>query len=353
MFLYSTAFYLWSSFVLVRFDGDDDSPKTPSLEDAPSRGGVGVNTFNEDEEEDVAPLFIPLTWSSLQEGELYQRSGPEWQRFLEISKDPKKLHELRHELAKIVMENAGTKMLPVLGSPLSLTATWLIDQFPSRAPPTYVRSGLEFTEDSVHWITKPIEPDVSDRLKVLMNPVHVALAIKDAYLLLLRRQWARFKNPQDESVDMLEMLDEEHAMSRNENLTPLSSHERRTAQSSGSDALSKKASAKDSDLHPSFFLSSLQQLPLPDLGPGSDLHLASIAFKRSLNKYQSRSPRTPRRGTFFISGPVGIQGPRGTCRFEVRGEYDPAKPGWHTIEVSLMDVTSWGNKPRARGNSDE
>lgn len=198
---------------------------------------------------------------------------------------------------------------------------------------------FEITDEGVFWVTKPLDPDMGDRLQTFMKPVHVALAIKDAYMVLLRRQMDRLRNPQGQPVDGLESLNESYVLSSHERLNSLGPRERPKMRPSESNAsLEGMSTNQDSDLHPSSIISSLQRLPLPDLGPGSDLHLASIAFKLRLNEYQARLPRTPRRGTFFISGPVGVKGPNGFCRFEVRGEYDPAKSGWRTVEMELKDV---------------
>jgi hypothetical protein len=168
-FLYGAAFHLWTSFVLVRFDDDthdDDSTPEPSLEQTgPRRSPRGTDDLAEEEREreteDGAPMFIPLTWSRLREGELYTASDPEWQTFVQLSKDRKKLQELRgkhvylqntrtlltvpDELAVLVLESASSRMSQILGGPLSLTGFWLVHQFPSRAPPEYLRSGFVYS----------------------------------------------------------------------------------------------------------------------------------------------------------------------------------------------------------------
>lgn len=255
-------------------------------------------------------------------------------------------------------------MSELLGGPLSLTGFWLVHQFPSRAPPEYLRSGyvysdpillsvlieqrLEITDDGVSWTTKPLDPDMVDRLQTFMKPMHVALAVKDAYMLLLMRQVNRLRNPQEQPIDALESLNKNYVLSRNERLNPLSPHEQPKLPPAVSGGPGESASSTgDPQLHPSSIISSLQRLPLPNLGPGSDLHLASIAFKLQLNAYRARMKRTPRRGTFFISGPVGIKGPNGFCRFEVRGEYDPSKSTWRTVEMELKDLNP--RKQRALG----
>ncbi|KAJ5986831.1 hypothetical protein N7451_011196 [Penicillium sp. IBT 35674x] len=341
--LYGAAYQLWSSFVLVRFD-DDTREIDASLESTPEATGLRRSPYRgeellEDEEEIGSPLFVPLTWSWLEEGELYTASDPEWQEFVQISKDREKLKKLRDELAAIVRDSASGQLSQILGSPLSLTGFWLVHQFPHRAPPEYLRSGIEVTDDGVAWVTRPIDPEIGDKVQTYMKPFHVALAIKDAYLVLLRRQLARFRG---DTPHALESFGERRILSNNENL----SHEQPSLQPAVPEETSGNLPPNEGiELHPSSIISSLQRLPLPDLGPGSDLHLASLAFRLRLNEYQANTPRTPIRGTFFISGPVGLKGPNGFCRFEVRGEYDPSKSGWRTVEMSLRDVNLRKQRP--------
>lgn len=153
---------------------------------------------------------------------------------------------------------------------------------------------------------------------------------------MLRRQLARLRG---EPSHPLELLFERQATLRNEKFNPFSPHEKPKLQPSITEGSSDQVKdTRDVPLHPSWVISILQRFPMPNLGPGSDLHLASIAFQARLKEYRAQQPRTPLRGTFIIAGPVGLKGPNGFCRFEVRGEYDPAKPGWRTIEMKLRDV---------------
>lgn len=100
--LYGTAFYLWSSVVLVRFDDDssdsDVTHEPTPIEKAPHRNLHASHERDEhlaEEAEDEEPFFIPLGWSRLQEGEPYASTDPEWQEFVRISADRKKLPKLR------------------------------------------------------------------------------------------------------------------------------------------------------------------------------------------------------------------------------------------------------------------
>ncbi|KAJ5333280.1 hypothetical protein MYU51_014681 [Penicillium brevicompactum] len=349
--LYGTAFHLWSTFVLVQFDDDKDedaaavsSPDETAAYQGPAEGAESAGKESVDED----ALFIPLAWSRLQKGELYATSDPEWQQFVKLSKDREKLQALRDELANIVLTSAGDQMSKILGDPLALTGFWLVHQFPTRAPPGYVRSGLEIANGSISWVSKPMDPDMGDRLQMFMKPIHVVLAIRDAYLVLLLRQVERFQNPTGaenaSGIPTHPSAPEEGQGKWN------GEQEQPNLQSPSTDGLRENMppNTENTNYHPSALISLLQRIPLPDLGPGSDLHLASQAFKLRLNNERAQDPGTPRRGAFFITGPVGLKGPNGFCRFEVRGEFDPAKREWRTVEMELKDLNM--RRQRAMGN---
>lgn len=86
--------------MLVRFDDDDThddkkAPETRPENTSLQRASRGIDELTEDELGEEDGLFIPLTWSWLEEGELYTASDPEWQEFVTISKDRQKLQKLR------------------------------------------------------------------------------------------------------------------------------------------------------------------------------------------------------------------------------------------------------------------
>lgn len=98
--------------MLVRFDDDDthDDQKAPeaNLENTSLQSASRRNDeLTEDEVGGGDGLFIPLTWSWLQEGELYTASDPEWQEFVTISKDRKKLQKLRGMFKTGILVNRG------------------------------------------------------------------------------------------------------------------------------------------------------------------------------------------------------------------------------------------------------
>ena len=97
----AAAFHVWSSYLLRQEDDTEEADASP-LGQAPDASGLGkAGSENldagEDQQEAEEPMFIPLTWSWLEEGDLYSSSDPEWQEFVQISKDRQKLQKLRSE----------------------------------------------------------------------------------------------------------------------------------------------------------------------------------------------------------------------------------------------------------------
>lgn len=84
---------------MIRFDDDTDDAE-PSAEKNTKEDDLQASSQRDqgiagDESEDEAPLFIPLSWSRVQEGEFYTASDPEWQEFAKISRDRKQMKKLR------------------------------------------------------------------------------------------------------------------------------------------------------------------------------------------------------------------------------------------------------------------
>ncbi|KAE8348243.1 hypothetical protein BDV28DRAFT_101656 [Aspergillus coremiiformis] len=359
LFLCNAAFHLWSSFVLLQFDDtldDVDATQEPSSQ----RGNVDENRGNGREETaesringgvDSDPIFIPLGWPQLREGELYAASDPEWQEFIKVSRDQEKLLSLKDELASIVRRHASqSKLLShALGGPLTVTKFWLVHHFPSRAPPNYRRSGLEIAETGISWISRPMSLEDGDRLRRCMRPLYVALALKDAYLIFVKRKLSRLNIAvfgQDRAPNTLS-LPSHNAVSSDthtwDRLHPVPQPEAQVTPPAGPQGGSSQDKVVGRH-HPSFIISTLQRLPLPKFGPGSDLYAASLAFRMRLIDCWARELDHPQRGAFYLSGPVGLYGPKGFCRIEVRGEYDPVAATWTSISVQLKDLTTFNRK---------
>ncbi|KAL5365753.1 hypothetical protein BJX96DRAFT_159683 [Aspergillus floccosus] len=351
--LYGTAFHLWSSFVLLQFDDtlhDVDEAQEPQSGNKRSIKGTDENRHDSEEVTDADPIFIPLGWPRLRKGELYVASDPEWKEFAKVSRDREKLQALREELTSVVLRDASRSnmLLGALGGPLTVTGSWLVHHFPHRSPPLYSRSGLEITDTGVYWTEKLMSSEHGDLMRKCMQPLFVTLAIRDAYMVLFKRQLARMNIlDQEQSVASTHLQQQKELSADLRTLDGLSgmSQLELSPQQPPSPPQGAPQGDSDSPSHPSFLISTLQRLPVPKFGPGSDLHAASLAFKLRLHDCWARELYTPPPGVFYFLGPVGLKGPRGFCRVEVKGEYDPATAKWTLVSLQLKDLSLFQQNP--------
>ncbi|RHZ47588.1 hypothetical protein CDV55_100956 [Aspergillus turcosus] len=298
-------------------------------------------------------VFIPLGWPRLREGKFYSSSDPEWREFVRISQDGRKLESLKEDLARIALRNASASniLLQLLGGPLTITRFWLVQHFPSRAPPEYALPGLEIADTEISWAMRPVSSDTGDRIRKCMKPLFVALAARDACLVLMKRQLSRMgfqvSDQMPSGTDSLVMTPSGTGLTGPMNGSA-GCHKTGPQLSLVDKSRGRPTHQNHTWLNPSSILSSLQWLPLPNLGPESDLRAAALAFKWRLNDCWARELRIPRRGTFFIVGPVGLKGPKGVCRVEIRGEYDPSSSRWTHVSMQLKDLNIF--KQRALGS---
>ena len=212
---------------------------------------------------------------------------------------------------------------------------------------------MEISDSGIAVVSRQVPPEDGDRLLRLMQPLAVALAIRDAYSVFLHRKLQRLRN----STPTSQGTYPNEALSVSDNAVAASDVDLDMLEQIAQPAPRKPSSVipqanvpEDRKESQSFFISSLQGLPLPELGPGSDLHEASVAFKKRLKDTWSKGPHTPRRGTFFTSGPVGIRGPKGFCRVEVIGEYDPTARRWSAVSMRLRDGNVFKQRALGRGS---
>ena len=217
---------------------------------------------------------------------------------------------------------------------------------------TAIPRSLEISDTAISLVSRSVPPEDGDRLLRLMQPFSIALAVRDACRIFLRRKLERLRRSTPTSWE----TSPSEAMSVSDNAMNTQQVDLDVLEQITQSAPRKPPSIRpqanipeDRKGNQSFFISSLQGL-LPELGPGSDLHEASVAFKKRLKDSWSKSPHTPRRGSFFTSGPVGLRGAKGFCRVEVVGEYDPAARRWSAVYMRLRDGNVFKQRPLGPGS---
>lgn len=198
-------------------------------------------------------------------------------------------------------------------------------------------------------VSRQIPSEDGDRLQRLMQPYFVALAIKDASLVFVRRQLLRFResnSDREQTTNTSDLPPSKHAFSSDSrSLNGLNDVSQSESQLPLSNSYHEGLPRDNENPHPSSIISSVQRLPLPKFGPGSDFYLALLAFRWRLNEYWAQASHTPRRGTFYVTGPVGLKGPKGFCRVEVKGEYDPVSSSWSAVTIQMKDLNVFKQRP--------
>lgn len=150
----------------AQLDGNtlSDSSATPgALRD----GAIDAKKEDIDEDEDVT--FIPLSWPRLRPGELYTGNDPEWKDFTKYAQDTKRLDSLKRRCRNVILDTrkwitdissppteeleeivrkkllSAPQIVRLLGDPVAVAQSWLMVQFPYRAPPHYETLGYVST----------------------------------------------------------------------------------------------------------------------------------------------------------------------------------------------------------------
>lgn len=350
VFFFGAAACTWNSFDSVQ---QDTTSRNVEVQDhspnSRTHGDTRPDKTAKPHQSHLSPIFIPIGWRRLQEGKFYAASDPEWKTFIKISKDQEKIRLLKDELASIVLTEASQSSLlsHMLGPPFTMSQQWLLHHFPSRAPPEYYQPGLEITDAWISWVRKPMS---NENVSKSVRPYFVALGVKDAYSIL----WGSFldkfntRYPEDgRATGLPDSSSKTLLPSDFTTLDKLGDASRPDSQLFPPASPQNSAGQTDADRQsrPSTILSTLQWLPLPKFGPGTDLYAASLAFKQRINECQERELRASRRGTLSVRGPVGLSGSVGFCRIEVEGEYDPAASEWVSVSMYLKDIRSFKQKP--------
>lgn len=131
----------------------------------------------DDEEEARIFLPFPLTTKQLQPRP-YRGSDPEWQEYIRFSKDQAQGKRVREQLANFVVDSIDKHPVMSLrcGKGMKLRRYWLDIDFPPAAPPEFVRSGIEITDEHIAWAQAPVDSLTVFRQRQILWPSAMAMA---------------------------------------------------------------------------------------------------------------------------------------------------------------------------------
>ncbi|KAH8701161.1 hypothetical protein BGW36DRAFT_317534 [Talaromyces proteolyticus] len=361
--VYGVATHLYINLLYTHFDKEITHS---SLEDSDLKRKDSING-DSDADSEEEPSFIPLTWPRLKPGELYKDTDAEWLTFVKISEDKERLRALRAELADIVRQQMSKSLhgRRLFGTPLQVTESWLIPRFPYRAPPHYERFGLEISDTEIALVSQPVLPRDGDQIWKILFPFSVSLAAFHASFYLGQKKIREMKallrddGHTNDTIMSIKDLDLQSDLKSPKNFNLPSFSEWEILNSNPTEEIQENSSSADEKParnYPSHLPSSitiLQNIPRPDLKPGSDLHFALSVFKLSLSRSRLLHRKIPQRGVFYFSGPVALHGPKGEFRVEATGEYDPAHKKWTTVRIYWKDITFFAQEALGNHNYDQ
>ncbi|KAM5467190.1 hypothetical protein MferCBS49748_004121 [Microsporum ferrugineum] len=362
---YGIATFVWSEVALRPFDKVDYDALEEEFrrEKETKKAQKAVKSSGTDKEEDGTeeddddPLFIPLGLPRLVEGEFYSGLDPEWQTFIKISKDKKSLEALKGQLAIEVSEALARdfRIVSRVGAPLKVRCSWLNHEFPYRAPPTYVRSGFEWSENGVKWTSHSLPVEQGDRIWNVLEPFRVTMAAARAvhfYFLIKRTRFENYlkrlrseksgqsedQGQKEEKVRVPYPLTMPLISKVPGDIGNVSAYNFPTAES--------KADAKRSPFQPLIIHDETSKGEYRRKDSNTDFRAAAGLFLFLLGRSPGRY-ETPPPGVFIIEGMISLNGPRGQCNVYTKAFFDPKKSHFNTV-VNVRSVLPFVQKPRRK-----
>ncbi|KAI4280765.1 MAG: hypothetical protein L6R38_004191 [Xanthoria sp. 2 TBL-2021] len=334
---------------------DDDEEDEPASESAASDDGSLIKDAEKDsavEKNDT--FFIPLGFAYQLPQTFYKGSDPEWQSFIQLSRNKKKCSALKNELTGFVGEFVGAipQMERALGKGNVPKRHWLDIDFPDGPPPEYERKGLEITVDHISWTTRPVHPLHYMKLQKALWPTSLASSIWASYKTMASLQYAKLR-----SYLKLSSEAESSTSTDSPGLSLPDIHQKmwppkqEPAATSESDQMTGSSALAGIDGQPPTSQTSSDsskpfQLRFPPPGVGEDLASAATAFKTTFSKTWRPVITPPERGTVLFSGMVELVGPKGVAVLDVRGAYHAAESRWTTLSVAVRRLQSRKQGPR-------
>ncbi|KAL8639472.1 MAG: hypothetical protein Q9228_003503 [Teloschistes exilis] len=349
-------------FQLSILAGDDSETEQSSKGRTEKRDKDGNDNGDKDAEEggqdDEDTIFIPLGFAYQLPRKSYKGSDPEWQSFVQLSKDKRQCQYLKNQLAGLVGMLLGTspQFEKLLGKGNKPGKYWLDIDFPDGPPPEYERKGIEITEDHIAWTTQKVHPLHYQRLQKALWPKPIASSIWASYRTMVSLQYAKLKNylsletnsegSNEGASNAAEIdLSEIHKkMTPEKPESPSKAHSEQPE--SPAAASSGKARSRSSTGNWSSDL--VRVLPSSSSVSGVDGDIASSveAFRKTFAKTWRPAQAPPERGTVMFSGIVELSGPKGVATLEILAAYHVAEGRWTQIGVAARRLRSRIQAPK-------
>ncbi|KAK1998093.1 hypothetical protein LX36DRAFT_48132 [Colletotrichum falcatum] len=135
--------------------------------------------LDEEIDEEAEPWFIPFPFTTRSVPQPpYKGSDPEWQQYIQISRDKETQKQIRSQLSQAVQGAVESNVAITAkgGTPVKIRRYWLDIDFPSRPPPVFYSSGLLLQGDELYWSRQEIDSFAVKRLEKVLWPQAMAVS---------------------------------------------------------------------------------------------------------------------------------------------------------------------------------
>ncbi|KAF7511410.1 hypothetical protein GJ744_004599 [Endocarpon pusillum] len=310
----------------------------------PSMEATSVVDSMESADRPQGGIFVPMTWLRKREKEYYSGDDPEWQEFVKLENDLKRVEAVKSGLTEIVCSDQNNQplMARLIGRPMTVYTTWLDFDFPLTAPVEYERSGILWTNDKITWVSRRVNEQRAKRLYSVLFPTALLSSLQalsstllTSYFSTSRSLWSKAgKSDQQKPI-----------------AKPVEGSSQPTVGSKSASMLSSQTRAST---HQNLSLAATPRVQaelirniMPEAKPNSAISAAARGFRLSCLKKRHSTQFDIPRGACYLTGEIGIKGPKGRCKMSVSAVYLPKEKAF----VSILSRTTkiWLNSQAPLG----
>ncbi|PQE20398.1 hypothetical protein CJF30_00001702 [Rutstroemia sp. NJR-2017a BBW] len=298
------------------------------------------------EEIDEKPLFIPFPGTTKQvKPRPYKGSDPEWQEFVKFSKNPelgksrsKQTLTFADELAEFVLTAISRHPMLTMrfGKNMKIRRVWLDVDFPMGPPPEFERSGLAIGEDSISWVTMPVDASTVFKVRHVLWP-SALMASSWSFMRVLAAEEVRniaglfgieMQSPPppltiNQVIARHEQVLKNRLPAKNGPQQPLGDNKKPIIEGAAPDKSNTAGGGSG--------------IATPSSLPAFHSHFvhAMTAFKMKMREKYRPAPVVPPRGCIIVQGFVELDAPKAWIVCDVSAAWDPKTKTFDPRNVSL------------------
>ncbi|KAK1964600.1 hypothetical protein LY78DRAFT_139645 [Colletotrichum sublineola] len=302
--------------------------------------------LDEEMAEQSEPWFIPFPFTTKPVTQPpYKGSDPEWQRYLQLSKDKKMQQQMRSQLSKAVKDavERNSAIIARGGTPVKIRRYWLDIDFPSRPAPVFYASGLLVQDDGLYWSRQAVDSFTVSRLEKILWPQAMAVSTWAFTSTLVKQHFMDISRALgfDSSKPAQPFPPIRGGNIQHKTEGPLPSANRQTPDGTPAENAShnvaktadpRQADNPESGGKTSFVrdaaISQLRGIKHSTMGPIRE-------FRKKLSQTWSLPRPQPPRGCVIVSGFVECDLPKVTVVIDVWGFWDPKTKTFDTDQIFM------------------